>query len=211
LQLLATAGSASAPAFSSTDDPNTGIHFPGADNIAIAAGGVDAAKIDVSYVNVKVGASTTYAPVVVLIHESSADDSTSPLDPYTVPASALNATGETIHYVAEGVCADVDVGSPLTITIAFGATTIISRTENIGATNWRAEAWIVRTGAATQKVSGEIRANPTLYSTQGMNDTTAAETLSGSVTLQMTFTAGGDAAATCALKQSQIYWQGFKS
>ena len=44
--LTVPAGSAAAPAITTTGDTNTGIFFPAADTIAFAEGGVEAARFD---------------------------------------------------------------------------------------------------------------------------------------------------------------------
>jgi hypothetical protein len=56
-QIVAAAGTVSAPVYSTTGDTNTGIFFPAADTIAFAEGGAEAMRIDSSG-NVLVGTTT---------------------------------------------------------------------------------------------------------------------------------------------------------
>jgi hypothetical protein len=57
-QIVAAAGTASLPIYSTTGDTNTGIFFPAADTIAFSEGGAEAMRIDSSG-NLLVGTSTT--------------------------------------------------------------------------------------------------------------------------------------------------------
>jgi hypothetical protein len=59
-QIVAAAGTASLPIYSTTGDLNTGIFFPAADTIAFAEGGAEAMRIDSSG-NVLVGITTARA------------------------------------------------------------------------------------------------------------------------------------------------------
>ncbi len=62
--LLPAAGSATAPAFSTSGDTNTGIFFPAADTIAITEGGVEVVRVT-SDANVGIGTTTPAAKLDV--------------------------------------------------------------------------------------------------------------------------------------------------
>ena len=59
-----TAGSASAPALTTTGDTNTGIFFPAADTIAFSEGGVEAARFDSSG-NLGIGTTSPTYPITI--------------------------------------------------------------------------------------------------------------------------------------------------
>jgi uncharacterized protein (DUF2164 family) len=62
--LLPAAGTAAAPAFSTSGDTNTGVFFPAADTLAFAEGGAEAMRID-SAGNVGIGTTTPTAKISV--------------------------------------------------------------------------------------------------------------------------------------------------
>ena len=62
--ILPAAGSAAAPAFSTSGDTNTGIFFPAADTIAITEGGVEVIRVN-SSANVGIGTTTPAAKLDV--------------------------------------------------------------------------------------------------------------------------------------------------
>ena len=67
--LTVPAGSAAAPAITTTGDTNTGIFFPAADTIAFAEGGVESMRIDSSG-NVGIGTSSPVARLNVSVADS---------------------------------------------------------------------------------------------------------------------------------------------
>lgn len=102
---------------------------------------------------------------------------------YSIPANTLAVNGQSVEFEAWGTIANsAGVKSVLAV---FGATTVLTAAFiALAGDEWVLRGRIVRTGAATQKVHGSIvvtePSNPTTA-----NVTTAAETLSGAVTLKI--------------------------
>jgi hypothetical protein len=112
------------------------------------------------------------------------------LQTYSVPANTLSTNGDTLA----GTCAGSFAANANNkrLRAKFGATTIFDS----GAVAWNSGDWVLqfeitRTGAATQKAFGKLStSNSTLYAFADYS--TAAETLSGAVTLLITGEATSD-------------------
>lgn len=105
------------------------------------------------------------------------------LQTYSVPANTLAANGDAIPFLYTGSFANNANTKRLILT--YGATTLL----DTGAlafpfTSWRLEGHVVRTGAATQKFYGKLSAGEGQAAIHLSG--TAAETLSGAVTLLLT-------------------------
>jgi hypothetical protein len=99
---------------------------------------------------------------------------------FTIPANTLSVNGQSIRVRATGQIASGQTG---VVKIYFGATSISSGSL-AGPERWAFDAIILRTGAATQRIF-VLQTFPDNGVTQN-GYTTAAETLSGSVTLKIT-------------------------
>lgn len=112
---------------------------------------------------------------------------------YSVPASTLSVNQQKIHFRASGTIANSINAKRLRV--KFGGTTVLD-TGAAGipisaAIQWVLEGEVIRTGAATQKCNANLSTNnATLASYVGYS--TAAETLSGAVTLKLTGEAVAD-------------------
>lgn len=113
---------------------------------------------------------------------------------YSVPASTLATDGDSLEITAWGTFAAN--GNNKTIKIKFGATTILDTTAvaaNGG--SWVIRAGVIRTGAATQQCYASLVTDNTSLPDIAKY-TTAAETLSGAVTLKCTGEATSNADIT---------------
>ncbi len=108
---------------------------------------------------------------------------------YTMPAATLSADGQTIRITVWGTTANN--ANAKTIVLNFGATlvTINATTAAPNNQNWRAVFEVVRTGAATQKLSGSGTAGAVLEGTYNASPTA---TLSGAVVIKVTGAATTD-------------------
>jgi hypothetical protein len=109
---------------------------------------------------------------------------------YSVPAAALNTNGESVEFEYAGTFANSI--NTKQVKVKFGATTIFDSgaLAITGAGNWVIYGRVIRTGAATQKCYVSMTTTgATLGAYSGY--ATAAETLSGAVTLKITGTATG--------------------
>lgn len=120
---------------------------------------------------------------------------------YSVPANTMGTNGDYMSFRASGTIANN--ANAKRIRIKYGATTILD-TGAAGlpasvAASWKCEAEVIRTGAATQKCSGKLEVgNGTTYPFVAY--VTAAETLSGAVTLKLT----GEATSTNDIVQETL-------
>ncbi len=106
---------------------------------------------------------------------------------YTVPANTLQTNGDYLSFEAAGTIAS-NVNAKR-IKVYFGATAIFD-TGAAGipistAIQWRLEGTIIRTGAATQRVTVAMTTNNATLASY-TSDTTSAETLSSSSVLKLT-------------------------
>lgn len=112
---------------------------------------------------------------------------------YSLPASFLSTDGDSCYFEAAGTIASS--ANAKRIRVKFGATTIFD-TGAAGipvstAIDWRIMGRVVRTGAATQKCMVHMNTNSATLASY-TDYTTAAETLSGAVTLKLTAEAVAD-------------------
>lgn len=104
---------------------------------------------------------------------------------YTFPAAAMPTNGGHLHIKAWGT--RVATANSTTPKIKFGATTLIGTAiTSATATQWILEGDVLRTGAATQIGSGEMRLTGVVGA---ITTTTPGETLSGAVTVLVTLNA----------------------
>jgi len=103
---------------------------------------------------------------------------------YSVPAGLLAANGDYIEFTMSfDLAANANAKQ---VKVKFGATTIYasgSQTQNDGVIEITGK--IIRTGAATQRITYSVSSNTTLF-TDYADYVTAGETLSGAVTLKAT-------------------------
>lgn len=123
---------------------------------------------------------------------------------YSIPANTMPVNGDRITFNAAGTIANN--ANAKRIRIKYGATTILD-TGAAGlpasvAASWVAQGEIIRTGATSQKCSGELKVgNSTTYPFVAY--VTAAETLSGAVTLKLT----GEATSTNDIVQETFSYR----
>jgi len=177
-----------------TGDTNTGIGMPGSDVLNVITGGVIALQANATQqVKIRAGSSTGLLAAVGGIMNvnttavgnvgTGEDD----LMTYSIPASTLGTNGASIRFRASGTIAN-NVNAKR-IRVKYGGTTVLD-TGAAGipvsaAIQWVLEGEIIRTGATTQKCNANLSTNnATLASYVGYS--TAAETLSGAVTLKLT-------------------------
>ena len=98
------AGSAAAPAITTSGDTNTGIFFPAADTIAFAEGGAEAMRIDSSG-NLRVGATSGNADARATIEQGSTDGSP------CIDYSKGSATTTTAQVYARFFCGSNTIGT----------------------------------------------------------------------------------------------------
>ena len=114
----------------------------------------------------------------------------------SLPAGTLSVDGDAIRIVAAGTFAAN--ANNKTVKLYFGGTVLVSSgAVAVNNGNWRIEALVIRTGAATQKASASLACSDpaTLAARSGYAAPT--ETLSGAVTIKVTGegTADGDVTA----------------
>jgi hypothetical protein len=109
---------------------------------------------------------------------------------YSVPANTLSTNNDTLVITSSGTFAAS--GNNKRIRVKFGATTIYDTGSLpiVSAGDWNIHIEIIRTGAATQKCM--ILFNQNAGASNELNYATAAETLSGAVTLSVTAEATAD-------------------
>lgn len=108
------------------------------------------------------------------------------LSSYSLPANVLSANGKTIKITVWGTFAAN--ANTKTVKIKFGASSITVLAAATNGGGWRATAYVVRTGAATQKMVADL----VNYTGTGTTGGTASptETLSGAVTILTTGQSG---------------------
>lgn len=169
-----SAGSAGAPALTTTGDTNTGIFFPAADTIAFSEGGTEAMRID-SAGNVGIGTSvpglyrlrvnggdvqiTNTSEAVLSMNGGSNNFSINATDAdYAVFTSGGNGLGFAVTY-GSGICA------------FDNATSTMQVTGNISATNFLGNATTasnaIGVGQTWQDVSGSRSAGTTYTNSTG--------------------------------------------
>jgi len=115
---------------------------------------------------------------------NTADNNEDTLITYTLPASQLTATGDRLRVVSFGTTA---ANATLKrIRLYCGGTVVFDTTaQAFSAVDWRIEAEIVRTGAATQ-IAIAFFSGSTALVPQTATYTTPAETLSGTIVIKTT-------------------------
>lgn len=110
---------------------------------------------------------------------------------YSVPASTLGADGDSLRMVAGGTFAATNNNKRLRV--KFGASTIFDSgaLAITAATDWALEVDIIRTGATAQKCISRLNTSSGTLSAY-CDYATAAETMSGAVTLKLTGEATAD-------------------
>lgn len=142
------------------------------------------------------GTSTTYARVGGTIDINTTavgnvgggeDD----LITFSVPANSMATNGDSVYFEMAGTYAAN--GNTKRVRVKYGATTLFDTTAlAINNGKWTCRGRIVRTGATAQNYYGEFTTNNTLQVSTSFEGT-AAETLSGGVTLKATGESGGSA------------------
>lgn len=155
-------------------------------NAKIAIGNLT--SVGASWLGVRAGTSTNDAAVggVLFVSTTAVGNvgtGTDDLISYSVPANTLAVNGQSVEFEAWGTIAN-SAGTK-TLLAVYGATTVLTAAfAAVTGDEWVMRGRIVRTGAATQKAHGSVvvtePSNPTTA-----NVTTAAETLSGAVTLKI--------------------------
>jgi hypothetical protein len=100
----------------------------------------------------------------------------------TLPAGTLATNGATAVFYFGGTYAAN--ANNKTITFLFGATTVTLANGGANGGGWHVTVYVVRTGAATQKIIAFYGARPGGTGDFNAFATTAAETLSGAITVQ---------------------------
>lgn len=100
----------------------------------------------------------------------------------TFPAGALATDKQVAKFTFGGSFAAN--ANTKTITFVFGATTVTITNGGSNGGAWHCEVLVIRTGAATQKIVGFYTGRPGGLADATAFDTTAAETLSGAITVQ---------------------------
>lgn len=141
------------------------------------------------------GASTTYAEAGGSLFLSTAQQGNTAitetdLTSFSVPASTLNTNGDAFSYSYTGTFAATVNTKQLKV--KFGATTVFDSgaLAITSANSWTISGMCIRTGSATQKCSTYMNTSSGTLSAYA-SYATAAETLSGAVTLKLTGTAVG--------------------
>lgn len=177
-----------------TGDANTGVGMPGSDVLNLITGGVIALQANATQqVKIRAGSSTGLLAAVGGIMNvnttavgnvgTGEDD----LMTYSIPASTLGTNGASIRFRASGTIAN-NVNAKR-IRVKYGGTTVLDTGASgipvSAAIQWVLEGEIICTGATTQKCNANLSTNnATLASYVGYS--TAAETLSGAVTVKLT-------------------------
>ena len=151
-----------------------------------------------------VGTSTTFAKVggVLLSSTTGVGNITTGEDDlmsYTCPASTLGADGDSYEFEFSGSFAAT--ANNKRVRIKYGGTTMLDTTALlINSGNWFCFGRIIRTGAATQRYYVEFSTDNALLVATAKTGT-AAETLSGTVTLKAT----GEATATDDIRNETLH------
>lgn len=151
-----------------------------------------------SQIGVKAGTSSNDAAVGGVLYVDSgtfANSSTGETDlaSYSVPANTLAVNNQFLYFKAWGTFASN--ANSKTIKAKFGAASHTVFTGITAGGSWSIEGYIIRTGAATQDFMAEGQNTISAPGFVGVG--TAAETLSGAVTLKLT----GQGGATNDVKQ----------
>lgn len=148
-----------------------------------------ASGVDIVELITRDGGTTWYASKMTaggVIYQNQGLSTTSTVEAsvaaFTMPANTLTANGQTLRWTAWGDT----VTQNGTVNIKFGATSLFSFTAT-PAQRWRFETEITRTGAATQRTYTKvfIGANGVAVSSTSHQDTSAAETLSGAIVVDL--------------------------
>lgn len=213
-QFLAATGSATAPSYSFSADPNTGIYRPAANQIAVSTNGVERMLVNgVGTVTIDASAGTADALVVIGNSSATAETITAGLN-RTALAVAGNGTAvaQTITTAGSGTTLEVSntgTGSALTVTGSAGATaqTITAGTNQtalaITGNGTAAAQTITKTGSGatlTVASTGATGGNALIVTgsdgataqtvTAGTNQTALAITGNGSAIAETVTTAG---------------------
>lgn len=133
------------------------------------------------------GTAPEWTPLILNVNTTAVGNvggGTDDLITYSLPAATLGANGEGVLIITWGIGANV--ANAKTVTLAFGATTLISASlVNGEADTWLLAALVFRTGAATQEAIA-FKLKGTTTANLDVSRTTPAETLSGAVTIKNT-------------------------
>lgn len=192
-----TNGSAGIGAFTWFADQDTGMYRVAENEIGFSAGStgmklhITSAGAHVvagtSAVDARVGGTLSTNTTPVGNVGAGEDD----LMTYSVTGNTLNTNGQAIQLFAAGTIANN--ANAKRIRVKFGATTIFDTgaLPTSAAIDWFIQGQIIRTGAATQKCIVSISTNNATIPSSS-DYTTAAETLSGAITLKLTGEAVSD-------------------
>ena len=136
------------------------------------------------------GSGTAKAPGTANVNTTAVGNvgiGTDDLMTYSLPANSLSANGKGVRITVWGTAANN--ANAKTVTVAFGATTLVSTALTASQADvWWAEAIVIRTGAATQEAFAELTQGGTV-TLSDVEQSNPAETLSGAVTIKCTGTA----------------------
>ena len=162
-------------------------HATQANTIQINTNNVSALQVDANQrVDGKPGASTSQTTAIggILNSNSTAvgnvGGGTDDLMTYTLPANVLNITNDSIHIVAGGTFA-ANANSKRLICL-FGSSNIIDSTALVlNGGSWHLDAWVIRTGASSEKAIATLQSSNSL-----LVSTTTYSSLSESLTTTRT-------------------------
>lgn len=121
---------------------------------------------------------------------SLANTSENDLQTYSLPGGTLATNGDIIHIIVCGTLAATTRSR--TVRLYWGSTTLATLTSSSSSeTRWKVEAWVIRTGAATQ-LAEALAYQVASFSNGQANKT---ETLSGAITIKITGQVGAGAVA----------------
>jgi hypothetical protein len=172
------AGTAAAPAITTTGDTNTGIFFPAADTIAFTEGGAEAMRIDSSG-NVGIGTSSPSRKFVV----SNAGAAGLEIGPGTGPSSGneyLNYNRSTSLYIPSSAYASTHTfyagtaGGTRAVDIDSSGNLLVGTTSSIGSAGILEAVQTTSTGNAV--ISADAQAASYAYNVVYLNTTRAAST-----------------------------------